>query len=890
MKITHLRVNHFDWFFGMRSEPLQMSWLVEESTGRSLARSRVQIALDAQMQQLVFDSGWGELDPLSYAPDWTPAPRTAYYWTVSGVADDGDEGCSEAACFETGKKDEPWQAQWICSTLDEDTHYYAVKSFEAKDVVRARAYVAAHGSYELYLNGEKLGDEYLAPGYHCYDFRDMAYTYDLTPYLREQNCIGAMLSPAWYKGRFGLRGHSSRQYNQYGTTMDVLVEIRLTHADGSETVLGTDESWLCHASPVTMSTIYDGEDYDARLEIADWCAPGADRADWKSVKPAAHKVLRDFAPVVDRSNVPIRIVETRRGEIVVTPEGETILDFGQLITGWMELDVDAPEGTEIVVAVAEVLEHGNWYRQTLRSARAELHYISAGRPAHIRPHGTFFGFRYLKISGIATDPEKVTACVMHSDLPRTAWAETDHPLVNQLISNAYWGQRDNFFDVPTDCPQRDERLGWTGDTQVFSGTACFNQYTPAFYAKWLEDLACEQSRLDGAVPGYVPVARAKDEQGGDPMCSCGWGDASTVVPWNVWLHYGDRVQLARDYPSMRDYVDYLYRLDEANGAKRLWQTGGHTADWLGLDNYKNPRAPQGGTDQHYIASAYYAYSSQIVAEAAGILGYEEDAAWFGRLHNDICAAMTREYFTPNGRCVCDTQAAYLMALKFRIVPEYMRPRLTELLRAKLYEDRYHLQTGFLGTPLLCPTLSEVGLNDLAYTILLNEEYPGWLNEVKLGATTFWERWNSVMPDGTINRDGMSSMNHYAYGAIVEWIYRYACGFREGTAGWRRALLQPMPNSQLGRAHTRYESASGTWECGWEIQGEEIVYRVTVPFNCTAELRLIGQEPRQLSAGRYEYRLPLSAEICRRPKELPAPRGMFGPMERDYNLPIPRKPR
>ncbi len=886
MKITKLRVNHFDRFLGMRAEPLQLSWIVAASSGRTLTRSRVRIATDADMQDLVYDSGWGELDPLCHVPELTLCPRTAYYWTVSGTADDGDEGTSEVAVFETGKLYEPWQAQWITSTLDKDTHYYAVKSFEAGDVVSARAYVAAHGSYELYLNGEKVDDEYLAPGYHCYDFRDMAYTYDLTSLLKQHNCIGAMLSPAWFKGRFGLRGHTKRNYDQYGETMDLLAEIRLTHADGSETVIGSDGSWLCHASPVTMSNIYDGEDYDARLEIADWCSWGADRTDWQGMQTAKGT----GAPVIDRSNAPIRIVETRKGEIVVTPEGETILDFGQVLTGWMELDVDAPAGTEIVVAVAEVLEHGNWYRQTLRSARAELHYISNGRPAHVRPHGTFYGFRYLKLSGVEANPEKVMACVMHSDLPRTAWAETDNKLVNQLISNAYWGQRDNFFDVPTDCPQRDERLGWTGDTQVFSGTACFNQYAPAFYAKWLEDVACEQSKLDGAVPGYVPVARAKDEPNNDPMCSCGWGDASTVVPWNVWMHYGDRVQLARDYPSMRDYVDYLYRLDEANGAKRLWQTGDHTADWLGLDNYKNPRAPQGGTDQHYIASAYYAHSAWIVAESAKVLGYEEDAAWFGRLHDDICAAMVKEYFTPNGRCVCDTQTGYLLALKFHIAPDYMRPRLTELLREKLFEDRYHLQTGFLGTPLLCPTLSEVGLNDLAYTLLLNEEYPGWLNEVKLGATTFWERWNSVMPDGTINRDGMSSMNHYAYGAIIEWIYRYACGFREGTPGWRHAVLQPMPNAQLGRAWTRYDSASGSWECGWEIQDDEIVYRITVPFNCTAELRLSGQEPKTLTAGSYEYRLPLTEEITRRPRALPAPRGMFGPRERSYNLPIPRKPR
>ena len=622
MKIEHLRANHFEQFLGMRSDPLELSWTVTEATGQKTARSRVRVAADADLQTVLFDSGWGDWDSLGYTPALELAPRTRYYWQVCCVSDDGEEGQSDTAWFETGKRDEDWQAAWITSPYEDDAHYYVARDFDAADVVSARAYVAAHGGYELYLNGEKVGDEYLAPGYYCYDDKDMVYTYDLGPYLQAHNRIGAMLAPSWFKGRFGLGFFRTRAYsNLYGKRMEFLCEIRLRMADGTERVIGTDAAWQCLPSPVTMSGIYDGEDYDARLETPGWCESGSANGTWSAAVPAAGTGVR----LVDRSNPPIRVTETLKGTVITTPAGETILDFGQNLTGWYELDVDVPAGTEVVVRCCEVLEHGNWYRETLRSARAELHYISAGRPAHVRPHSTFFGFRYLKLEGAPLDPENLVAYVIHSDLPRTGWVETDNELVNRLISNAYWGQRDNFLDVPTDCPQRDERMGWTGDTQVFSDTACFNQYTPAFYAKWLEDLAFEQTLMNGGVPGTVPATKPSTGGQNMQMNSCGWGDAATVVPWNVYQHYGDKVQLARNYPSMRAYVDYLFRLDEADGGKRLWQTGHHTADWLALDNYKYPEAPQGGTDEHYIASAYYAHSSRIVARAASELGNTADA-------------------------------------------------------------------------------------------------------------------------------------------------------------------------------------------------------------------------------------------------------------------------
>ncbi|MDD6034040.1 MAG: family 78 glycoside hydrolase catalytic domain, partial [Oscillospiraceae bacterium] len=558
MKFTHLRTNHLTNPLGHTLNPLTLSWTVE-STGKKQTSARVEIALDEAFSSCVFDSGEADLSSLGYTPDLTLSPRTRYWWRVTVTADDGDRATSDPAFFETAKLEEPWQAGWITSSFDKDRQFLLKRSFDGSGVVSARAYVCGLGSYELWLNGKKVGDEVLAPGFHSYDFWLQYQTYDLTDLLQPgENTVGALLAPAWYKGRFGFNGEEG---DRYGDTMKFIAELHLQMADGSEQVICTDDSWLCAPSFVTFSNIYDGEKQDARL---------LEQLEWTPARPCE----AEKSPLTARYSPRILITETLKPEKVLhTPAGETVLDFGQNMTGWVEFDCDLPAGTKVHLGFGELLQENNFYRDNLRSAKAEFEYISAGKPDHVRPYGTFFGFRYVKVEGMEADPAAFTACVIHSEMDRTGWIETADLRLNRLHLNALWGQRSNFLDVPTDCPQRDERMGWTGDAQIFAGTACFNMDAAAFYSKFMEDLRHEQQPLDGGVPYVIPVI--KDLKAGKALLghsSCAWGDVACVLPWQLYQHYGDKELLRRHYPAMKGWVHYIRTQDEKDGGKRLWQT------------------------------------------------------------------------------------------------------------------------------------------------------------------------------------------------------------------------------------------------------------------------------------------------------------------------------
>ena len=424
-------------------------------------------------------------------------------------------------------------------------------------------------------------------------------------------------------------------------------------------------------------------------------------------------------------------------------------------------------------------------------------------PRDVRQHFTFYGFRFVKVEGWPgeVDPEDFTGLVIHSDMDARGDIVTSDPLVNQLVRNARWGMKGNFLDVPTDCPQRDERYGWTGDAQIFSGTASFFMDTYAFYTKYGRDIYLEQKKLNGSVPDVVPVANYPGD------ASTAWGDAATIIPWNVYLHSGDRGILRRQYPSMKGWVDYMKRQDDADGGKRLWLTGTHYADWLALDG-SYPGGVYGGTDPNYIASAYYCHSTRIVAKAARVLGYAEDAAIYDRLAQEIRAAFERAYFTPSGRLAIDTMTGCVVALYMDLAPDYAVAQVRGMLLNRLQKNFYHLNTGFTGTPCLCRVLSENGMNDIAYHLLMEKGYPGWLYEVLMGATTIWERWNSVMPDGKVSGTEMNSMNHYSYGSIVEWMFRDMLGINpvEDAPGFKRfrhrAEAELPDRQRLGEAGFR----------------------------------------------------------------------------------------
>ena len=822
MKITHCKLNHLTNPMGYDFSGATISYVVEQARGVEQRSARVRVAADDGFNEILYDSG-ERADIVSTAFELPIAlkPMTRYYWRVQVTDDTGDSAVSDVQWFETGKtvsgQGGDWQAQWITPDADKSVQAVVFKDIPVdRPVSRARAYVVGLGLYELSLNGEKQGEECLLPGFCAYDswIQYQTFALDLKP---GDNRLALTLGDGWYKGNYGLR---IREEN-YGDRLAALAEIHIWYADGSEAVIGTDETWRAKRSQIVASGIYNGEVYDATL----------DDSEVLGVKP----IDLGYERLSPRLSPPIGIHERITPiEVIHTPAGETVLDMGQNMVGWLGFNCAAPRGTKIHMQFGEILQDGCFYNDNLRTAKAEFTYISDGEPRFVRQHFTFYGFRFVKVEGWTgeIDPADFTGLVIHSEMDVRGDVVTADPLVNQLVRNARWGMKGNFVDVPTDCPQRDERYGWTGDAQIFSGTACYFMDTYAFYAKFGKDLWLEQAKLDGSVPDVVPVANYPGD------ASTAWADAATVIPWNVYLHSGDKDILRRQYDSMKAWVDYMKRQDDADGSKRLWLTGTHYADWLALDG-SWPGGVFGATDPGLIASGYYFYSADIVAKSARILGREADAEAYRKLADEIRDAFRREYFTPTGRLAVDTMTAYVVALYFGLAPQDSLPRMRSGLLNKLQKNFYHLETGFVGTPYLCRVLSENGMNDIAYHLLLEKGYPGWLYEVLMGATTIWERWNSVEPDGRISGTEMNSLNHYSYGSIVEWMFRDMAGINpvEDAPGFKRFRVAPKPNYQIGSAEATLDSAAGRIVSGWRLEGGRLSFRFVVPFDAKAEIVL-----------------------------------------------------
>ncbi len=830
MNITRMKTNHLTNPLGYWIERPTFTW-VAESSGTAPVSARVEIAADPAFTALLFDSGErADISGLGYTPAFEPEPETRYYWRVTVRADNGDAGTSPAAWFETALARDGWQAEWVSPPFDKEKSPIFQQTFRSEGGKPARLYICGLGVYEAYLNGKKLGEEYLLPGFHAYDFWQQYQTFDLDGLLLPgENVLSVLVGNGWYKGRFGFNGNEGERY---GDRFCLIAQVK----ENGKVLAATGEGWRCTPGPLGENNIYDGEFWDGSLEIPGWNRAGGE-ASWERAVLSG-KGKEALSP---RLSPPITGQETFSvAQVIRTPAGETVFDFGQEVTGWVEFVNRAPKGTRITIRHGEILQGGNFYTENLRSAKATYTYISSGREELVRPHTTFFGFRYIRVEGLENpDPADFTARVIHSDLERTGFIRTSDEKVNRLFLNALWGQKGNFLDVPTDCPQRDERMGWTGDAQAFCGTAGFNMDTAAFYAKYIHDMILEQKAQNGAVPHVVPVIK-KD---GKPLldsASCAWADAAAIIPWTSYVYSGDRELLEKEYPAMKMWADWLCREDDQNGGKRLWLTGFHFADWLSLDNYKEPQSCLGGTDCYYIASAFYAYSTRLTAKAAAVLGKAEEAAFYARRSEEVKEAFQKEFFTPNGRCAMNTQTAYVVALHMDLVPREMRPRLMKELRRLLEENNCHLTTGFVGTSYLCQVLSACGDSEDAYRLLFNEDYPSWLYEVNMGATTIWERWNSVLPDGSISDTGMNSLNHYTYGSIVEWMYRWVGGLNplEEAPGFAAVSLTPYPGKGLDWAEIACDSASGRYEVRWERGSDgRISYRFRIPFGCTARLVL-----------------------------------------------------
>lgn len=863
MKISNLRVNHLTNPMGYQMDQPVFTWITSDTKGSFQTAAQIQIASEEDFSDILFDSTRSEkISSLGYQAELSLKPRTRYFWRVQVWDDANDHGISDAAWFETGKREEAWQGKWITPAREESLHPYIRKEFEIPGKVKsARAYVSGLGLYEMEMNGQKCGDEYLAPFYNDYNEWVQYQTLDVAEYLHEgRNVVGALLGNGWYKGRFGF---VDRMEQLYGDSFAFICELAIVLESGEQICIGSDESWQSHPSPIVSSSIYDGEVYDARQEVEGWSTVQADLTEFENTRV----FTPDIGPLQERLSPPLVITQRiKPAKVLHTPAGETVLDFGQEITGWVEFDCKLHKGAEVTLQYGELLQDDNFYNENLRTAKAAYTYRSDGETVHVRPHFTFYGFRFVKAEGFGEiDPKDFTACVIHSDLERTGRITTSNEKVNRLFENAVWSQRGNFLDVPTDCPQRDERMGWTGDAQVFCATASFNLYTPAFYKKFLYEMYLEQKNQNGATPYVVPdvlgqISKIRGQEN-DAHGSCAWGDAACVIPWTEYLFFGDKALLAEQFQNMKAWVDYIKTQEEEHCAgSRLWEHGFHFADWLALDN-PDKESSFGGTNPYYVASGYYYYSASLTAKAAEALGLEDERKYYEKLADEVKTAIREKYFPKTG-IVENTQTALVMSLYMGFAPEEQKAQIIERLKQKLEDKNCHLDTGFVGTPYLCPTLSENGLNEYAYTLLLNEDFPSWLYEVNMGATTIWERWNSVLPDGHVSGTGMNSMNHYAYGSIAEWMYRYMGGLNpiEGRPGFKQTVIKPQTDARLGWVNAEYLSAAGLYKSSWKKAAGKTVYHVTVPFDAQAKFILAKPSGEVTINGEISQKLVDHAEI------------------------------
>ena len=734
-----------------------------------------------------------------------------------------------------------WQADWIEPDIKENPKKsnpcpMLRKEFRLKGVIKsARAYVTCRGLYRMELNGQVVGDELFAPGWTAYLHRLQYQTYDVTELLKKgTNCVGAVLGDGWYRGR--LVWQDSR--NLYGDKVALLAQIEVEYQNGKREVVSTDSTWKASTGPILKSDIYDGELYDARLEKDGWSKAGFEDNSWAGVTVAdLNKEL-----LVARSGEPVRAMEQIKPvKIIETPEGETVVDMGQNMVGWLRFKVQGPAGTHIKLRHTEMLDaKGNFYTENLRTAKQIVEYILRGKGQEIyEPHFTFQGFRYVAVEGWPgkLSPDDLTGIVIYSDIAQAGSFECSNSMINQLQHNIQWGQKGNFLDVPTDCPQRDERLGWTGDAQVFARTACFNAYVPAFYTKWLADLAADQ-QPSGAVPHVIPnVLSLGAKQGAS--ASAGWADAAVVVPWTMYLCYGDTRILEQQYHSMRAWVDYM---SNRAGESYFWNTDDTFGDWLAFNTTRSDY-PGATTDKDLVCQAYFAHSTDLLIRTAKVIGNNDDVEKYSRLLEKIKKVFRNEFVTPNGRLASNTQTAYSLALSFGLLPNTIQERAAQRLANDV--DRFkHITTGFLGASLICPVLGDHGHYKQAFMLLNRKNYPSWLYPVTKGATTIWERWDGLKPDGTFQDKGMNSFNHYAYGAIGDWLYRVVAGLDidEQNPGYKHIIIQPHPGGGLTHAKARHESLYGTVESGWHLAKQKMVLNVEVPPNTTATIRLPKANP------------------------------------------------
>ena len=714
-----------------------------------------------------------------------------------------------------------WTAKWI--TTSENTNdvcpvFRNVWNSEKK-IIKAELTVTALGIYEAVLNGKRVSDYVLAPGWTYYDKRLQYQTYDITELLAEENELKVTVGRGWFSSQMPGWMESEDRKRRAAHPRGLLAEILLTYEDGTEEKLATDETWMWGESEITFSEIYDGETVDAGYQTENW--KQADVLDWSYdiLIPQEGEEIKEMERVAAKT-------------ILTTPAGETVIDFGQEVTGYVEFTVDAKAGDKIRILHGEVLDkNGNFYNENYRSAKAEINYVCCDGVQTYHPRLTFFGFRYLKLEAFPGEvkPEQFTAVVVYSNIRQTGYLKCSDAKINQLFSNIFWGQKGNFLDVPTDCPQRDERLGWTGDAQVFVKTASYNYDVQKFFRKWLHDMAANQKENGGigqVVPNYLPEGQE----------SAAWGDAATICPWQMYLTYGDKEILADQFECMKKWISYI---TTHTNDKYLWTGHFHFGDWLGLDAPSG--SYRGSSREDFIASAFYAYSTELVIKTGKLLG--EDIAEYEELYKKIVETFRRTY--PEYL----TQTEHIVAVKFHLAEDLQKTAddLAELVR----KDGCQIRTGFVGTPYILHVLSEYGHNDLAYTLFLRKEYPSWLFSVEQGATTIWEHWDGIMENGDFWSADMNSFNHYAYGSVADWVYEKAAGITvlEEHPGFEKVMIKPMADDRLEWLEAGIDTRNGRISSKWTHTADGIRYEIETAVPATV---VIGEMKREVGPGKYTF--------------------------------------
>jgi alpha-L-rhamnosidase len=840
IKVTDLRCEYLENPVGIDITRPRLSWkLASDIRGQHQMAYRILVAstrqnLDADTGDL-WDTGIvksAESTHISYQGAPLKSGMQAFWKVVVWDKDNAESGCSEPAMWSMGLlQPSDWIAQWIGydATPENPTQMpvrnfkhdpkfkptfktylpsqYLRKEFDlSKNPARAILYVTAQGHVEMHVNGQRVGDEYFTPGWTDYRKRIYYRSYDVTDMLgKGTNAIGAILGDGWFRGNISILGQ-----NQYGKKLRLLSQLHITYDDGTTEVIASDPTWKASFGPIILSDMFEGETYDARKEITGWNKPNYDDNSWSAVN-----VGSEIKPAIQAyPGVPVRPTRELPTVKISEPKPNTyVFDLGQNFSGWARLKVTGKAGDKVNLQFAEMLNaDGTVYHDNLRTARAADNYILKGGGEEIyEPHFTFHGFRYVEVTGLTEKPSKetITGIVIHSDAPMTSAFECSNPMLNQLHSNVVWGQLSNYLEVPTDCPQRDERLAWTGDTQVFIRSGCYHQDVAAFFTKWMTDLMDTQNKA-GTFGQQAPVFHGH----GSPA----WADAGVICPWTIYQVYGDKRIIEGNYAAMARFIDYCHQQKDLLGQVKGF------GDWLAIGS---------NTPKELISAAYFGYTTSLMARIAEDLGKNDDAEKYKKLFNEIRANFQQKFVKPDGSIAGHSQTAYCLAIYFDLLTEEQRTQAAAHLVDRIKDKDYHLSVGFVGVSLLLPTLTEIGRSDLAYRLIQNKTYPSWGYSIEQGATTIWERWNSYTKKNGFGDVGMNSFNHYAYGACSEWMFRSMLGIETDGPGFKKITMKPELGEGVTWAKGHYDSIRGRISSNWKLEGESFHWEITTPPNTSA---------------------------------------------------------